>query len=147
MNAQLVVNFGVNPEGIVVEFPHTGTWYDYYAYGAPLEVTSTATVINLQPGEYRLYTDVLIENPLVTAVQDERNQRVTVFPNPVRSHVSVSSDNDIITGVTVRNMLGQRTTLRREGGQWNLEGLAPGLYIAEIQTLRQRYVVKLVKEP
>lgn len=147
MNAQLVVNFGVNPEGIVVEFPHTGTWYDYYAYGAPLEVTSTATVINLQPGEYRLYTDVLIENPLVTAVQDERNQRVTVFPNPVRSHVSVSSDNDIITGVTVRNMLGQRTTLRREGGQWNMEGLAPGLYIAEIQTLRQRYVVKLVKEP
>lgn len=147
MNAQLVVNFGVNPEGIVVEFPHTGTWYDYYAYGAPLEVTSTATVINLQPGEYRLYTDVLIENPLVTAVQDERNQRVTVFPNPVRSHVSVSSDNDIITGVTVRNMFGQRTTLRQEGGQWNMEGLAPGLYIAEIQTLRQRYVVKLVKEP
>src|SRR5690606_1500801 len=68
MNVKLVVNFGLTAQGIVVEFPHTGTWYDYYAHGAPLDVTSTATAVNLQPGEYRLYTDVPIENPLVTAV-------------------------------------------------------------------------------
>src|SRR5690606_32695976 len=92
MNAQLVVNFSVTEQGVIVEFPHTGTWYDYYAQGAPLEVTSTATVINLQPGEYKLFTDVQIENPLVTAVSDERKQLFTIYPNPVRTHLNVLSN-------------------------------------------------------
>ncbi|HLT80207.1 MAG TPA: alpha-amylase family glycosyl hydrolase [Cyclobacteriaceae bacterium] len=148
MNVKLVVNFGLTAQGIVVEFPHTGTWYDYYAHGAPLDVTSTATAVNLQPGEYRLYTDVPIENPLVTAVADERKPYLQVFPNPVRSHIHIASDSEVVTEITVRNMLGQSVALQRqEDNQWSMEGLTPGLYIAEIQTLRHRYVVKLVKEP
>jgi len=148
MNAQLVVNFSLSQQGVVVEFPHSGTWYDYYAYGEPLEVTSTATVVTLQPGEYKLFTDVPIDNPLITAVNSEQKPRLTVYPNPVQSYLSVSSDYGIVTGVTVRNMIGQSFALQRLGeSRWSMEGLSPGLYIAEIQTLRHRYVVKLVKEP
>lgn len=148
MNAQLVVNFSLSQQGIVVEFPHTGTWYDYYAQGAPLEVTSTTTVVTLQPGEYKLYTDVPIENPLVTAVNNEHKQRLTVFPNPVRSYLNVLSDHGTVTSVTVSNMLGQKVALQRDGeGLWSMEGLPPGVYVAEIHTLNQRYVVKLLKEP
>jgi hypothetical protein len=148
MNAQLVVNFSMSQQGIVVEFPHTGTWYDYYAHGAPLEVTSTATVVNLQPGEYKLYTDVPIENLLVTAINNEQKPRLAVFPNPVQSFINITSEYGVVTGVTVRNMIGQSVTLQREGeSQWSMEGLTPGLYLAEIQTLHHRYVVKLIKEP
>lgn len=148
MNAQMVVNFSLTAQGIVVEFPHTGTWYDYYAYSAPLEVTTAGTVVNLQPGEYKLYTDVPIENPLVTAVDDERKHRLKIFPNPVRSDVNIVADNEVITGVTVTNLLGKKISLHRQGrSEWDMGELAPGLYIAEIQTLRNRYVVKLVKEP
>lgn len=148
MNAQLVVNFSLSQQGIVVEFPHTGMWYDYYAHGEPLEVNSTATVVTLQPGEYKLYTDVPIENPLVTAVSSEQKTRLSVFPNPVRSYLNISSDHGPVTGVTVRNLFGHSVALQRYGeSQWSMEGLTPGLYIAEIQTLHHRYVVKLVKEP
>ncbi|HEX5170810.1 MAG TPA: alpha-amylase family glycosyl hydrolase, partial [Cyclobacteriaceae bacterium] len=66
MNVEVVVNFNLTQQSVIVEFPHTGTWFDYYSFGAPYEVTATSMVVSLDAGEYKLFTDVQIENPLVT---------------------------------------------------------------------------------
>lgn len=146
MNAQIVVNFDVSEQGVIVEFPHAGTWYDYYAHGTPLDVTSTSMAITLRAGEYKLYTDVQIENPLVTGVDDEVTRSLLLYPNPVDQFLYIEPEVEIVRTLSLRNLYGQEFNLARTGpGQWDATGLSPGLYVAEIQTSRRHYRVKIIK--
>lgn len=51
----LIGNFDVVAQNIIPYFQQTGTWYEYFT-GEIRNVTSTTDPINLQPGEYRLYS-------------------------------------------------------------------------------------------
>ena len=147
MNAQVVANFGLTEEGVIVEFPHTGTWYDYYAYGKPVDVTSSSFVVNLQPGEYRLFTDVQIENPLVTGVEEETIRRLNVHPNPVRRFLNIDAEQEIIRRLVVRNLYGQPVITERVGmNRWDVGSLSPGLYVTEIETSVRNYRIKIIKQ-
>ena len=75
MNAVVVVNFDVMPKDVSVSFPHTGSWFDYYDGGNPIAVLATTLSITLEPGEYRLLTDVYLpESPIITAVESDRKR-------------------------------------------------------------------------
>ncbi|MBL7849496.1 MAG: T9SS type A sorting domain-containing protein [Cyclobacteriaceae bacterium] len=63
MSAVVVGNFDLSPKDITVNFPHTGNWYHYYSGGDLLNVTNAATSLTLQPGEARIYTNVLLPAP------------------------------------------------------------------------------------
>jgi hypothetical protein len=146
MNAQIVVNFNLTQQGIVVEFPHTGTWYDYYAHGTPFEVTSTSMALSLNAGEYKLYTDVLINNPLVTGVQEEIIRRLKIYPNPVGETLRIESEKEPISKVALRTLQGVSLSPSRLSDQeWDVSSFAAGLYIAEIKTSKQTYRIKIVK--
>ena len=58
MNVVIVSNFNVSTTDVDTSFPHTGNWYHYLAAGELLTVSSTTETISLQPGEFRIYTDV-----------------------------------------------------------------------------------------
>jgi hypothetical protein len=58
MNLVVVGNFDVTSQAINVNFPHVGNWFHYFAQGDPLTVAATPQSITLQPGEFRIYTDV-----------------------------------------------------------------------------------------
>lgn len=69
MSAVIVGNFDVSAKDITVNFPHTGTWYHFYSGGEPINVSNTATLMNLQPGEARIYTNVALPEPLPEIIQ------------------------------------------------------------------------------
>lgn len=147
MNVQIVVNFDVSEEGVIVEFPHTGTWYDYYAHGVPVDVNSTSLAMTLKPGEYRIFTDVQIENPLITAVEDEMSRPVSVYPNPVDRFLNIEPEHEVVHSVTLRNLYGQRFSASPAGtNQWDVGSIAAGIYIAEIRTSKKNHRIKIVKK-
>jgi hypothetical protein len=146
MNAKVVVNFNVTQQSILVDFPHAGTWYDYYAFGAPLEVTSSPMVMSLNAGEFKLFTDVQIENPLVTSAEEEIVRRFQIYPNPVNETLHINADKEPIQTLRLVTLQGVTVTPHRNSEmEWDVSSLAAGLYIAEIRTIKKNYRVKLVK--
>jgi hypothetical protein len=57
MNVVVVGNFDVTVQSVSANFPHSGNWFHYFSQGDTL-VATTPQSINLQPGEFRIYTDV-----------------------------------------------------------------------------------------
>ncbi|HCW09322.1 MAG TPA: alpha-amylase [Cytophagales bacterium] len=58
MNVVVIGNFDVAAQPINTNFPHTGNWFHYFSQGDTLAVAGTPQSITLQPGEFRIYTDV-----------------------------------------------------------------------------------------
>jgi len=82
-------NFDVEDRTITPDFQSTGTWYNYFG-GDSLQVTDVTAPIELEPGEYRLYTSVRLPEPEIgfipfTAVAEivPGAFDLTVAPNPV----------------------------------------------------------------
>src|SRR6188474_3253004 len=72
MNVVIIGNFDVTQQSRGVMFPHTGNWYHYFSRGDIFPVNASTMAINLQPGEFRIYTDVMLppsENELMSFVR------------------------------------------------------------------------------
>lgn len=139
MNVVSVANFDVTNQTVQVTFPHTGTWYDYYAYGAAVNVTSTSQSFEMTPGQYKLYTDVAIEN-LITSISEEAIY-LSVYPNPSNDVLRIESDLEI-QSVHLINIQGATVPLRQlDGTSWDVSTIANGMYVAEIR-LEGRIVKK-----
>ncbi len=73
---------------------------------------------------------------------------LTAYPNPV-SDVLTISNNEIITGVTVTNLLGQTVytkSTNTETVQVNVASLAKGTYIVQIQSEGKSASMKIIKQ-
>jgi hypothetical protein len=97
MQVIILGNFDVKEGTFLPGFPNTGTWYEYFT-GQPFEVTDLAENITLQPGEYRMYTDVQLPTPLIGTGINDNNDRsegfLKVYPNPSRDFsVEITLDN------------------------------------------------------
>ncbi|MCB0644767.1 MAG: hypothetical protein KDC44_24145, partial [Phaeodactylibacter sp.] len=97
MNVYVMGNFDVFDIENEPEFQHTGVWYEYFS-GDSLEVTEANTAILLTPSEYRLYTDVKLEEPVggyiqTTGVEEQQllDLLVQVHPNPVSNGTTVNT--------------------------------------------------------
>lgn len=63
MNVHVIANMDVVPKAFNTNFPHHGNWFHYFSGGDTLNVTSDVFSVFLQPGEFRIYTDVKLESP------------------------------------------------------------------------------------
>ncbi|MCK5149198.1 T9SS type A sorting domain-containing protein [bacterium] len=87
MSVTILGNFNITAMEISGNFQSSGWWYDYLD-GDSLEVTDVLIPLNLQPGEFRIYTDRRLETPeIVSDVEEGRTlpQSFTLsqnFPNP-----------------------------------------------------------------
>ncbi|MBK6267275.1 T9SS type A sorting domain-containing protein [Marivirga sp. S37H4] len=63
MNVHVIANMDVVPKAFNTNFPHQGNWLHYFSGGDTLNVTSDVFSVFLQPGEFRIYTDVKLESP------------------------------------------------------------------------------------
>ncbi len=156
--AVVLGNVDVVSANYTVTFPSTGTYYEYFKQQT-LNVTSTSQTFNLQPGEYRLYTNFtttgIEDNP--TAPTNAFN--LSIYPNPSNGDTSLelSSTKGGSTSIDVYAMTGQRvassmlTLQANTTTTTNLKniGLAspnPGIYLVKIQqgarTMSQRLVIR-----
>jgi glycosidase len=162
MNVVVVGNFDVVAQDHNPNWPDTGTWYEFYTQ-TQFDVTATNQVVNLQPGEYRLYSTVYLEKPewLNTSVEDMSGffnaESFGVFPNPTSGalnfRLELPNTNDV--SIDIMDMLG-KTVARLERPNltagvneiyWgDARNLQPGIYFAIIRSGNLQQSTKFVIE-
>ena len=146
MNVVAVANFDVTVQSPQVTFSHTGTWYDYYAGGQAITVGSTSVTIELQPGQYKLYTDVNMRGQVVTGTEENVELAVDLFPNPTNNILKIESPEQIISVSLVSTQGSKQPLTRIDNTSWDVASFANGLYIAEIRSeggvVRKRVIKK-----
>jgi len=86
-NAVVLGNFDVVAGNVIPNFQNTGMWYEFFT-GDSLSVASTSALINLRPGEYRIYSNVKWKTPdeyinlLSTSESISKMERARIIPNP-----------------------------------------------------------------
>jgi hypothetical protein len=96
MNTIVFGNFDVITQDVFSGFQHTGIWYEYFT-GIPLNVTDVNMTLNLGPGKFKLYTDVQLPLPdmsatdSITAIKEVvmGNMNVMIAPNPFNTEVQM----------------------------------------------------------
>ena len=94
MKVAVLGNFDVVTTNISNPFQETGWWYEYFT-GDSIQVTNTAEVQVLAPGEYRLYTNVKLDAPLggyltaLPALVPNAFQMV-IAPNPTQENAMIN---------------------------------------------------------
>jgi glycosidase len=109
----VIGNFDVTSKSGNVVFPSAGTWYSYLSQGTRT-ATGGSESITLQPGEFYVYTNRNISNPVITGLEDLRpdysNQSLIIYPNPVVSSATLAYEIPI-TGkvdISIYNIQGQK---------------------------------------
>lgn len=166
MNVAILGNFNVTAGDINPNFQTSGWWYDYFS-GDSVNISNPTAAINLQPGEYRLYTSVKLEKPVLENIPIGISEPVspistlTVFPNPssTTSTIKVSNEIDGEAEVIIYNQFGQEIvrlyTAHLPAGNhelvWNGASLSgekvkPGIYICRIAMQQYSKTFKIVRE-
>ncbi len=157
MNVAIIGNFDVVAGTINPSFQHIGTWYNYFA-GDSLEVINVTDPISLEPGEYRIYTDVKLAKPnigLSDGGQMELEKGKTlIYPNPsdgefVIEFILPDASNVRlnvldINGRTVDQIVERKLDKGTHTYKWDSENFLPGIYLAELTVNGNKSVSKLV---
>ncbi|NOQ92111.1 MAG: T9SS type A sorting domain-containing protein [Flavobacteriaceae bacterium] len=104
MDVVVVGNFDVTTKSVNPNFTKTGTWYEYYT-STQMNVTNTTGLISLQPGEYRLYTTKLLQDPLPVDEVVVVKKGLVLYPNPSNGAFKL---NKAATHVDIYDMLGRK---------------------------------------
>jgi pullulanase/glycogen debranching enzyme len=76
MDVRIIGNFDVKTGSIAANFNQTGTWYDFFT-GKELEVNTTDALIELQPGEYHIYTSKKLTTPNILVAPEAKNVNIS----------------------------------------------------------------------
>ena len=149
-NITLIGNFAVSSQTVIPAFQHTGTWYEFFS-GNILSVQDVNSSILLNPGEFRLYSDIQLPSftDLATGVSEKvKSSGIKVFPNPATDQLTLET-SDLIQLVELTSMNGKTVQQMAPGSSKlniKLGRLKPGLYFLKVQTNRQVYVEKVIKK-
>jgi hypothetical protein len=97
MNVAILGNFATTEAIMPFTFVHPGYWYEYFSGDSLLAGDFAPNMIQLQPGEYRLYTDVKIGNGIPLAIDEnsDDNNGFLVYPNPSDAIFNFSIPGDV----------------------------------------------------
>jgi len=157
MNVVVLGNFGVESGDASVFFQDMGWWYEYFS-GDSLMVDDLTTIVPLDAGEYRLFTNKKIDTPDITTstnyVDDSPNISLHISPNPASDFVLIDYELSEFSDVKIRmiNTLGQEVKTFANTSQTSgthqlkpsLKGLSPGLYFINFQINNNNIVRKMI---
>ena len=155
MNVVIIGNFDVVAHSNTVTFPSTGTWYDYFA-GTEVDITTAEQSIELQPGEYKMYTTKQFEKPNldeyistdireVTFEQKATGEKLHVFPVPATDHANiqytvlrsgpVTIDIFTLQGKKIESIKFDHQLKGTHTVRWDIRGGQPkGIYLIRVST-------------
>ncbi len=89
-NVAIIGNFGVKANSIDPQFQHTGWWYEYFS-GDSVSIQDVSEQIELEPGEFRLYSDIKLEgNGFRPVDKPTPSVDFNIFPNPNSGDMTVT---------------------------------------------------------
>jgi hypothetical protein len=164
MNVAVLGNFATTSAGIVPAFQAPGMWYEYFT-GDSLQVTDVNAAIDLEPGEYRLYTDKKLETPeFILGVQNNKwtheGFNADVFPNPSEGNynILVTSNQPVPVTIYITDITGRDVCTLSSGGIVNgtrtfiWDGrngsgneTSPGIYLLQISTSSGKKTIKIIR--
>lgn len=144
MNAVVVSNFDLIERATLVDFPHTGTWYEYTAGGNEVQVSQANLSVTLDPGEYKLFTDVAIEVNIITALESKLVDVVTVYPNPTSGKLTLPGGVDA-RSIYITTTTGAKVDFRILGEHSIELDAAPGLYLLRYKLNEKIITQKVLK--
>lgn len=144
MNAVIVSNFDLIERSSLVDFPHTGTWFEYTAGGASVQVTQANLSVTLGPGEYKLYTDVAIDVNVITAIEGETNTYAGAYPNPTAGRLVLPETVKMHT-VSLTALTGESLVFRKVSDREIEFDAKPGLYILRYSLADKLLTYKIMK--
>ena len=146
-NVTIIGNFSVKPASINPVFQHPGWWYDYFA-GDSINVTSISELINLNPGEYHLYSDKKLKGFITPTTENFINSTdVVIYPNPVKNEFNIIIKGDYYGEITIdiMDITGRVVYRMKENKGQNIDlikvnsrNLKAGMYILEIPEMNVR---------
>jgi pullulanase/glycogen debranching enzyme len=161
MNVVVVGNFGLENYDHEPDWPNTGTWYEFFTQ-SEYDVNSTGQLVNLDRGEYRIYTTEYIERPewLNTSIDETgifHSENIRVYPNPASDVVNFTLDLNEQSEVAIHifDVMGKLVTTLEKGHMqaglqnvsWNLlNDMNSGIYFALIRTGNKMETVKFTIE-
>ena len=160
LNVTIVGNFDVTPQSTILNFPSAGKWYDYITKDS-IDVTSTSFSLNMQPGEYHVYTSKNLNPgntiPDVTVDIKKSGEYFFNFPNPVTDETTIAYKLSKPSQVSIKlyNFLGKEVqTLvnsKHAAGEylfnWNLNSVSKigtGVYFLRLQLDNQSKIQKII---
>lgn len=156
IDAMVIGNFDVVEKMIDVDFSHQGTWYDYIE-GNSIEIENTLQSITLEPGEYHVYLDKIVDSGIISGIEDIDNQikDYKLYPNPADQNLNIEIEFNKNTqglikifDISSRIVIEQKASLRQGRNSINLDiaHLRNGIYHVMIQgenfSITDRFVVK-----
>ncbi|WP_345111988.1 alpha-amylase family glycosyl hydrolase [Hymenobacter algoricola] len=154
MDLTIVGNFSVNPDNIFPNFQRAGKWYNYLT-GDSITVTDPAAALNLQPGEYAVYTSRKVKTVTAMRPRAASTLNLQVAPNPTANSALVRYELTTASPVTftVLNLLGATVRTvpvsgRQTAGSHELRlptaDFANGVYLLRLTTGEQQQTLRLV---
>ncbi len=164
LNMVVLGNFSLKNTDFNINFPSTGTWYDYFT-GESIEVLENEANLFLNRGQFHILTNKKLPTPepnlvpwtlasKVVATEDTKFEHtITVYPNPAHSQVQIRFSQAAkgtvkislkeISGKTLRNW---QFNLLNEHESLDLQDIKSGFYFIEITQGSHSIVKKLVVE-
>ena len=143
MHVLAVGNFALEPANLSVNFPKTGTWYNYFDE-SEFPVDRETMELSLDAGEYLLLSTRPFAHPEITVGTNERVKRdykiLQVYPNPAENRLVIRGKP--FTTIQVFDVSG-RCVYQRETNhpvaqhEAQLEHLEKGLYLVRCTTREQ----------
>ena len=143
-------NFDVVAQTITVQFPQTGTWYNYFNQST-FDVTNQSMNITLNAGEYLLLSTRQFDQPEFSISLDKddfTNSTFRIYPNPVTDWLTITVDG--AKEINIMNINGQVVLTQGAtdfGGGFivNVASLMPGIYYVTTKTENAFYSSKFIK--
>ncbi len=138
MSVVVLGNFDIVEGDINPQFQSTGTWYNYWT-GDSIVVTDVNETINLQAGEYKLYTSKKLSNPGSVGIDDVESLKSlnTLYPNPVLETLTITNTENV-NQVVIYNLMGSVVYSASYNNYSNIiintDRLNSGYYIAKLKT-------------
>jgi glycosidase len=165
MKVNILGNFGLATSSINPSFPQTGMWYEYFSSDS-VNVVNVNDQINLNPGEYRLYTTMKLASPkLILGIEDQKavnkDHIASVYPNPSTGEFTFDVQSSYPTPLSLSifdiggrlirqirtNISGDaKQIVKWDGKMANGADVPGGIYFVNIRTSVHSEVLKIIKE-
>jgi len=166
MDVVVLGNFNVISANVDPNFSEAGRWYEYFT-GDSIDVTDTGALIDLEAGEYRIYTTKRLSIPdIVTDVRDlpisefAKSGNVQFFPNPSSSgfQLLINTNEQRSLSIEIFDLSGKRVnnlftgehlgTLKLfwDGSNNTGMSLPSGMYFLHVRIGDKYEVYKLIKQ-